>query len=119
MATSMAAYRLRGNPVGHNSLGHPRAVMVSLNRVAFEIPASDSLRARYGLTVRELQVASLIMHRLSNDEIARMLTISPHTARHHTENVLAKLGVRSRTGLRRLVSAGGTAPLLGPLDRAP
>jgi DNA-binding CsgD family transcriptional regulator len=43
------------------------------------------------------------MHRLSNAEIARMLSISPHTARHHTENVLAKVGVRSRDALRRAI----------------
>jgi DNA-binding CsgD family transcriptional regulator len=110
IATSTAAYRLRGNLVGHNALGHPSAVMVSLDRVAFQIPASDSLRSRYGLTVRELQVASLIMHRLSNSEISRMLSISPHTARHHTENVLTKLGVRSRKALRRLVSGGSSEP---------
>lgn len=110
VATSMAAYRLRGNPVGHNAFGHPSAVMVSLDRVAFQIPAPDSLRARFGLTIRELQVASLIMHRLSNSEISRMLSISPHTARHHTQSVLAKLGVRSRKALRRLVSEVGTEP---------
>jgi DNA-binding CsgD family transcriptional regulator/PAS domain-containing protein len=118
IATAMAAYRLRGNLVGYDALGHPRAVMVSLTRVAFEIPASDSLRARYGLTVRELQVASLLMHRLSNDEIARMLSISPHTARHHTESVLAKLGVRSRKALRQLVSGGGPEPVRARFDRA-
>jgi DNA-binding CsgD family transcriptional regulator len=107
VATAVAAYRLRGKPVGCNALDHPSAVLVSLDRVAFEIPAPDSLRARYGLTVRELQVASLLMHRLSNKEIARMLSISPHTARHHTENVLTKLKVRSRKALRRLVTGGG------------
>jgi DNA-binding CsgD family transcriptional regulator len=106
VATSQAAYRLRGNPVGRNNLGHGTAILVSLDRVAFQIPAPDSLRARYGLTVRELHVASLLMHRLTNAEIARMLSISPHTARHHTENVLAKLAVRSREALRRLVTDG-------------
>ncbi len=111
IATSMAAYRLRGNPVGQNALGHPRAVLVSVDRVSSQIPAADSLRIRYGLTVRELQVASLILHRLSNNEIARMLDISPHTARHHTENVLAKLGVRSRNELRRLVAGGDIAAI--------
>jgi DNA-binding CsgD family transcriptional regulator len=109
VATSQAAYRLRGNLVGRNSLGHGTAVLVSLDRVAFELPAPDSLRGRYGLTVRELQVASLLMHRLTNAEIARMLSISPHTARHHTESVLAKLGVRSREALRRLVTDGVTS----------
>jgi DNA-binding CsgD family transcriptional regulator len=100
VATSQAAYRLRGNLVGRNALGHGTAILVSLDRVAFQVPAPDSLRARYGLTLRELQVASLLMHRLTNAEIARMLNISPHTARHHTESVLGKFGVRSREALR-------------------
>jgi DNA-binding CsgD family transcriptional regulator len=108
VATRRAAYRLRGNLVGRNSLGHGTAVLVSVDRVAFQVPAPDSIRARFGLTVRELQVASLIMHRLSNAEIARMLGVSPHTARHHTENVLAKFGVRSREALRRAITEGST-----------
>ena len=109
VATSQAAYRLRGNLVGRNAFGHGTAVLVSLDRVAFEVPAPDSIRTRFGLTVRELQVASLLMHRLSNAEIARLLSISPHTARHHTENVLAKVGVRSREALRRaILDAGST-----------
>ena len=104
VATSQAAYRLRGNLVGRNALGHGTVVLVSVDRVAFQVPAPDSIRARYGLTLRELQVASLLMHRLTNAEIARMLSISPHTARHHTESVLAKFGVRSREALRRAVT---------------
>jgi DNA-binding CsgD family transcriptional regulator len=84
-------------------------VLVSVDRVAFQVPAPDSIRARYGLTLRELQVASLLMHRLTNAEIARMLSISPHTARHHTESVLAKFGVRSREALRRAVTDTPTA----------
>ncbi|MGH7515413.1 MAG: response regulator transcription factor [Gemmatimonadales bacterium] len=108
VATSQAAYRLRGNLVGRNALGHGTAVLVSVDRVAFQVPAPDSIRTRYGLTVRELQVASLIMHRLTNAEIARMLGVSPHTSRHHTENVLAKVGVRSREALRRAITEGPT-----------
>ena len=104
VATSQAAYRLRGNLVGRNALGHGTAILVSLDRVAFQVPAPDSIRARYGLTLRELQVASLLMHRLTNAEVARMLGISPHTARHHTESVLAKFGVRSREALRRAIT---------------
>jgi DNA-binding CsgD family transcriptional regulator len=72
--------------------------------VAYQVPAPELVRARYGLTVRELQVTSLLMHRLTNAEIARMLSISPHTARHHTENVLCKFGVRSRKALRRAIA---------------
>jgi DNA-binding CsgD family transcriptional regulator len=109
VATGQAAYRLRGNMIGRNPLGHGTAVVVSVDRVAYQVPAPDSIRARYGLTVRELQVASLIMHRLTNAEIARMLGVSPHTARHHTENVLAKFGVRSREALRRAITEGPPA----------
>lgn len=51
----------------------------------------------YRLTRREMEVASLLRLRRSNAEIARTLGISGHTARHHTESVLAKLGLHSRT----------------------
>lgn len=33
----------------------------------------------------------------SNVTVAERLGISPHTARHHTQRVLAKLGVHSRS----------------------
>ena len=52
------------------------------------------------LTRREQQVARLLAHRASNQEIAAALGISPHTARHHTERVLSKLGVQSRSDVR-------------------
>jgi DNA-binding CsgD family transcriptional regulator len=53
---------------------------------------ADALR----LTLQEARVAALLCERRSNGEIARTLALSPHTARHHTERVLAKLGVHSR-----------------------
>jgi len=62
------------------------------------------LRDRYGLTVREIEVTPLLLRGESNREIADRLNISEHTARHHTENVLGKLGVRSRAAIPRAVS---------------
>jgi DNA-binding NarL/FixJ family response regulator len=50
----------------------------------------------YGLTRRELEVALLLAQGCSNVTVARRLNISPHTARHHTQRVLDKLGVHSR-----------------------
>lgn len=50
----------------------------------------------YGLTPRESEVALLLAHGRSNAAIAAELGISTHTARHHTQRVLAKLEVRSR-----------------------
>jgi DNA-binding NarL/FixJ family response regulator len=52
--------------------------------------------AGHGFTARELAVARLVAEGRSNAAIARELGISPHTARHHTQRVLAKLGVHSR-----------------------
>jgi DNA-binding NarL/FixJ family response regulator len=54
------------------------------------------LQLQYGLTQRETQVARLLAAGNSNSAIARQLQISPHTARHHTQRVLSKLGVHSR-----------------------
>jgi DNA-binding CsgD family transcriptional regulator len=50
----------------------------------------------FGLTRREAQVAKLLSQGRSNQAIARELGISEHTARHHTQRVLAKLEVHSR-----------------------
>ena len=65
-----------------------------------EVASAPSL-ARLGLTRREAQVARLLARRATNREIAEQLGMSPHTVRHHVENVFAKLGVHSR----RAVSA--------------
>ena len=59
--------------------------------------ARDSrLAERFSLTRREVQVANLLAQGLSNQAIAQELKISAHTARHHTQRVLSKLGVHSR-----------------------
>lgn len=48
------------------------------------------------LTTREKEVLRLLAEGLSNKEIADKLFISPATCKHHVENILAKLQVRSR-----------------------
>jgi DNA-binding CsgD family transcriptional regulator len=60
-----------------------------------------------GLTARERDVASLLAVGHSNKEIATRLGISVHTARHHTERVFTKLGVRTRAAA---VAAIGCMP---------
>jgi DNA-binding CsgD family transcriptional regulator len=50
-----------------------------------------------GLTVREHKVLRLLVSGRSNPEIAEALFISRATARTHVGNILAKLGVGSRT----------------------
>lgn len=57
---------------------------------------SGYLQDKYGLTRRELEVAQLLAQGRTNTAIANALHISTHTARHHTQRVLGKLGVHSR-----------------------
>jgi non-specific serine/threonine protein kinase len=49
------------------------------------------------LTPRERQVAELIGRGLSNKDIAGALVIAQRTAEGHVENILSKLGLRSRS----------------------
>lgn len=65
-------------------------------RTPVPLPEAE-LREAFGLTRAEVRVAALIARGGSNAEIARDLSISPHTARRHTERILLKLGIRSRT----------------------
>jgi DNA-binding NarL/FixJ family response regulator len=49
------------------------------------------------LTDRETEVLTLLARGMSNKEIARELVIGEKTVKTHVSNVLAKLGVQSRT----------------------
>ncbi|HET9425589.1 MAG TPA: LuxR C-terminal-related transcriptional regulator [Gemmatimonadaceae bacterium] len=55
----------------------------------------------YRLTAMELRVALLLADGNSNKKIAATLGVSGHTARHHTEHVLRKLGIHSRNEVAR------------------
>ena len=61
-------------------------------------PQDDAAAAaQAGLTKRELEVLRLIAGGMSNQEIAAEFVLSEHTVHRHVANVLAKLGVSSRT----------------------
>jgi DNA-binding NarL/FixJ family response regulator len=68
------------------------------------------------LTDREREVMGLVAAGLSNDEIARDLTISPLTAKTHVSRAMTKLGARDRAQLvviayeTGLVRAGDSSP---------
>jgi len=56
------------------------------------------------LTVRELEVAELVAEGLTNQAIARRLSVAPRTAEAHVENIRRKLEVRSRAQIAAWVT---------------
>lgn len=90
-------YRLRtGRPPPDLFAGAGTVVIVE--RVS-PFPPPSALQEHFGLTPRETEVALLLAEGRSNDAIAETLVISPHTARHHVQKVLRKLGVASRSAV--------------------
>jgi DNA-binding NarL/FixJ family response regulator len=60
---------------------------------------------RTGLTPAELRIALLVTEGLNNRQIAEQLFISRHTVESHLKQVFAKLEVRSRVELTRVILA--------------
>ena len=59
------------------------------------------------LTDREREVLALVAAGLSNDEIARELTLSPATAKTHVSRIMTKTGMRDRAQLVVLAYESG------------
>ena len=75
-----------------------------------EVARLGCLRADFGLSEREAQVAVLIAQGRSKAAIARCLYVSENTVRTHAKNAYSKLGVCSKTELEALLETlGGTA----------
>ncbi len=75
---------------------------------AAAVPAADAslltpqqIMLACGLTLRQAEVALLIVEGRSNPEIAAQLGISRFTARNHAEQILARLKVESRWQVSR------------------
>ena len=117
VATTGGRYAIRVAHGAEHLWGGPGVVLVSVEREVDALPAAPlvaanaaplddaALRARYGLTARESEVAVLLARRLTNAELAAALGVSGHTARHHTESVLRKLGIPTRRAAARALAA--------------
>jgi DNA-binding NarL/FixJ family response regulator len=68
-------------------------------------PRSKPVHVR--LTPQELRVALQVAEGLSNQEVATRLFLSHKTVEVHLSHIYDKLGVRSRSGLTRLITSGG------------
>jgi DNA-binding NarL/FixJ family response regulator len=73
----------------------PDELLVRVERLARRwTPISEAVASK--LTKRERQVFRLLLEGREQDEIAGQLVISPRTVSTHIENILRKLGVKSR-----------------------
>ena len=75
-----------------------------LQEPAVEAPSRPAIKSQYlthGLTLREIDVITLIEGGLSNSEISERLVISMSTVKTHIKNIFSKYGVGSRTELLR------------------
>jgi DNA-binding CsgD family transcriptional regulator len=61
------------------------------------------------LTESEFAVAGMVARGATNREVAERLYLSHHTVNSHLRHVFAKLGIRSRVELARLMAERGTA----------
>ncbi len=73
-------------------------------RAAGERPPSAPGRPGPPLTAQQERIAGLVADGATNREVAQQLHLSPRTIDHHLRNVFARLGVRSRTELARLIT---------------
>jgi DNA-binding CsgD family transcriptional regulator len=107
--TEQGSYTLQGSRAFGADGGQPVVIIYAAPQSATAAPSTpegEDLRARFRLTRKEARVAALLVAHYSNDAVAAELCISPHTARHHTQNVLSKLGVRSRREVADVLSRG-------------
>ncbi|HEY4245040.1 MAG TPA: AAA family ATPase [Kofleriaceae bacterium] len=89
-------------------LGMPAAAAVFTRRLR-ELGARNIPRGRRpttranasGLTVRELEIADLLVDGLRNAEIAKRLSISAKTVDHHVSAILRKLGLPDRAAVAK------------------
>lgn len=101
----------RGRTPPNRSNAPARARREALGSALFEVamPSPLELCVRYRLSPCECRVALELAKGHSNAEVAAALGVSPHTARHHTSSVIAKLQLSTRRQVRQVLLGGGRA----------
>ncbi len=94
--TKAGAVQVRGALAPAWMFGREHGVIVTLERQSQRGFSDADLRAHFGLTARELEVARLVADGLSNQALAERLGVSFFTARNHVERLLTKLGAQNR-----------------------
>jgi DNA-binding NarL/FixJ family response regulator len=89
-----------------------------LQAVAERSDSKRGAKSRSGrpfrLTERELEVISLLHRGLTNKQIARELSVTTITVKHHLSHIFCKLDVANRLQLALLASEHGLVGSPGP-----
>jgi DNA-binding CsgD family transcriptional regulator len=102
--THRSEFRLRGVLIPRAVLVNQRGILLELERTGKRQIRMEDLCVHFGLTAREVEVATLIARGLSDQATATRLGISLRTTEHHTEHVLRKLRVNSRSAVAALLA---------------
>lgn len=84
------ASAIRNAVVGRPTLS-PEATLALMHTATAPVPLG------HDLTDRELDVLALMVQGLSNQQIAKRLTLGLSTVKYHVSNIISKLGVSNRT----------------------
>jgi predicted ATPase/DNA-binding CsgD family transcriptional regulator len=87
------------------ALDRPQAVALALGERSAPGPAPVAAESDVPLTPRQCEVARLVAQGLTDRQIAARLVISPRTAESHVEQILVRLGVRSRAEIAARTAA--------------
>ena len=111
---TLANHLRTAGAAGFVSKSAPARELVDAIRATAATPntAPGSAFVRSVLSLREKEVIRLIAQGLTNDAIARSLSISVGTVKRHNTNIYSKLGATSRT------EAVAKASRLGEIDSA-
>jgi len=79
--------------------------LISLEDITGEVHGigDKSLREKYNLTKREIELAKYVSTGLTNDEIAKELFISKFTVQRHLQNIFEKTSAKNRLSLAQLI----------------
>jgi DNA-binding CsgD family transcriptional regulator len=94
--TISGSRRVRLRPIVLDGEDEPTWVALAVERRAARRLTAENVQHRFGLSPRQAEVALLLAQGQTTAEIARTLNLTTHTVRHHAEQVLRRLNVRSR-----------------------